>query len=69
MKPLLAGAGIIGVALGFGAQSLVRDVIAGIFIFVENQFGVGDIIEVNGQPATVEAVTLRSTRLRDFRAT
>ncbi len=66
VKPLLVGASILGAALGFGAQFLVRDVIAGTFIFVEDQFVVGDTIEVNGQAATVEAVTLRSTRLRDF---
>lgn len=66
LKPLLVGASIIGAALGFGAQFLVRDVIAGAFIFIEDQFAVGDTIEVNGQPATVEAVTLRATRLRDF---
>lgn len=67
VKPLLVGASILGAALGFGAQSLVRDIIAGMFIFVEDQFVVGDTIEVNGQQATVEAVSLRSTRLRDFR--
>ena len=66
VKPLLAGAGIVGVALGFGAQTLVRDVIAGIFILIENQYSVGDVIEVNGQAATVESFTVRSTRLRDF---
>jgi small conductance mechanosensitive channel len=66
LKPLLVGASIIGAALGFGAQFLVRDVIAGAFIFIEDQFAVGDTIEVNGQAATVEAVTLRATRLRDF---
>jgi small conductance mechanosensitive channel len=66
VKPLLAGAGIVGVALGFGAQTLVRDGIAGLFILSENQFGVGDIIEVNGRVATVEAIRLRATRLRDF---
>jgi small-conductance mechanosensitive channel len=66
VKPLLVGASILGAALGFGAQFLVRDIIAGTFIFVEDQFVVGDVIEVNGQAATVEAVTLRSTRLRDF---
>jgi len=66
VKPLLVGASILGAALGFGAQFLVRDIIAGTFIFIEDQFVVGDTIEVNGQAATVEAVTLRSTRLRDF---
>jgi small-conductance mechanosensitive channel len=66
VKPLLAGAGILGVALGFGAQTLVRDFIAGFFVLVENQFAVGDLVEVDGQPAQVEEVTLRHTRLRDF---
>ena len=64
--PILAGAGILGVALGFGAQTLVRDLIAGFFILAENQFVVGDVIDVNGSAATVEAVTLRHTQLRDF---
>ena len=67
MKPLLVGASILGAALGFGAQSLVRDVIAGTFILIEDQFSVGDAVEVNGTVATVENVTLRSTRLRDYR--
>jgi len=66
VKPLLAGAGILGVALGFGAQTLVRDVIAGCFILIDNQFAVGELVEVAGQPALVEAVTLRCTRLRSF---
>ena len=66
VKPLLVGASILGAALGFGAQFLVRDIIAGTFIFIEDQFVVGDTIEVNGIAATVEEVTLRSTRLRDF---
>ena len=66
VKPLLAGAGILGVALGFGAQTLVRDVIAGFFILAEDQYAVGDLIEVNGRPATVESLTVRSTTLRDF---
>jgi small conductance mechanosensitive channel len=66
VRPLLATAGIAGVALGFGAQTLVRDVIAGIFIIAEDQFGVGDLIEVNGKAATVEALTVRCATLRDF---
>jgi len=66
VKPLLAGAGILGVALGFGAQTLVRDLIAGFFILIENQFAVGEVVDVNGQPAQVEEVTLRCTRLRNF---
>jgi len=66
VKPILAGAGIVGVALGFGAQTLVRDLIAGFFILAEDQFSVGDLIEIDNKPATVEAITLRSTTLRDF---
>lgn len=66
VKPLLVGASILGAALGFGAQSLVRDVIAGAFVLIEDQYSVGDVIEVNGAAATVEDVTLRATRLRDF---
>lgn len=66
VKPILAGAGIVGVALGFGAQTLVRDLIAGFFILAEDQFAVGDLIEIDNKPATVETITLRSTTLRDF---
>lgn len=66
VRPLLAGAGLVSVALGFGAQTLVRDLIAGMFIIAEDQFGVGDLIEVEGRPATVEALTVRVTTLRDF---
>lgn len=64
--PLLAGASIAGVALGFGAQALVKDVISGFFLLLENQFGVGDIINVDDQnTGTVERMTLRVTMLRD----
>jgi len=66
VRPFLVGASILGAALGFGAQWLVRDVIAGVFILIEDQYAVGDAIEVNGVTANVEDVTLRSTRLRDF---
>src|SRR3954469_13246944 len=65
LGPLIAGAGIIGVALGFGSQSLVRDFLSGIFILVEDQFGIGDIVNLDGATSgTVEAVSLRTTRLR-----
>ncbi|HSO95787.1 MAG TPA: mechanosensitive ion channel family protein [Acidimicrobiia bacterium] len=73
LAPLLAGAGVAGVALGFGAQTVVRDFLAGTFMLLEDQFGVGDIIDV-GVPTgtagaavsgTVESVTLRVTRVRD----
>lgn len=65
LGPLLAGAGVAGVALGFGAQSLVRDFLSGFFMLIEDQFGVGDIIDVGDATGTVEEVTLRVTRLRD----
>ncbi len=64
--PLIAGAGVIGVALGFGAQSLVKDVISGLFIIAENQYGVGDVIDLSGTTGQVEHITLRSTVLRDL---
>ena len=70
LAPLLAGAGIVGIALGFGAQSLVRDFLSGMFILVEDQFGVGDIVDLDQQTAgTVEAVSLRTTRLRSVDGT
>ena len=65
MGPLLASAGIVGLAVGFGAQTLVKDVINGFFILIENQFDVGDVIKVTGVQGTVEAMTLRRTILRD----
>jgi small conductance mechanosensitive channel len=65
LGPLLAGAGILGVALGFGSQSLVKDFLSGVFILIEDQFGVGDIVNLDGETSgTVEAVSLRTTRLR-----
>ena len=65
--PLLAGAGIIGLAISFGAQSLVKDIISGFFILFENQFAVGDVIETAGKSGTVERMTLRVVMLRDLR--
>jgi small conductance mechanosensitive channel len=67
--PLIASAGIVGVALGFGAQSLVKDFLSGMFMLVEDQFGVGDIIDVGDASGTVEGVSLRTTRLRDVEGT
>lgn len=71
--PLIAGAGIVGVALGFGAQSLVKDVLAGISILLEDQYGVGDIVDLGEGTTpvtgTVESVSLRITRLRDVYGT
>jgi small-conductance mechanosensitive channel len=69
LGPLIAGAGIAGVALGFGAQSLVKDFLSGIFMLVEDQFGVGDIVDVGEASGTIEAVSLRTTRLRDVNGT
>jgi small conductance mechanosensitive channel len=65
LAPLLAGAGIAGIALGFGAQSLVRDFVSGLFMLLEDQFGVGDVIDTGVAVGTVEGVALRTTRLRD----
>jgi moderate conductance mechanosensitive channel len=65
LAPVLASAGVLGVALGFGAQTLVQDFLAGVFMLVEDQYGVGDVINVDGTTGTVEAVSLRVTRLRD----
>jgi small-conductance mechanosensitive channel len=65
MAPLFASAGIIGVALGFGAQSLIKDFLSGIFIISENQYRVGDVIDIEGFSGTVERIGTRSTVLRD----
>jgi moderate conductance mechanosensitive channel len=65
IRPLLASAGIVGLAIGFGAQTLVRDVINGFFILVEDQYAVGDTIRAAGVTGTVEELTLRRTILRD----
>ena len=65
LGPLLAGAGVIGLAISFGAQSLVKDVISGLFILFENQFGVGDVIRIEGVSGAVEKMTLRVVVLRD----
>ena len=67
--PLIASAGIVGVALGFGAQSLVTDFLSGIFMIVEDQYGVGDAVDLGEATGTVEAVGLRVTRLRDVEGT
>jgi small conductance mechanosensitive channel len=65
LAPILASAGVVGVALGFGAQNLVKDFIAGIGIILEDQYGVGDVVDLGEATGTVEAVGLRITRLRD----
>ncbi len=64
--PLLAGAGIAGLAIGFGAQSLVKDIISGFFIILEDQIRVGDVVNIAGAGGIVEAINLRTTRLRDL---
>ncbi|MSO75286.1 MAG: mechanosensitive ion channel [Alphaproteobacteria bacterium] len=63
--PLLAGAGIIGLAVGFGAQTLVKDVITGVFILLEDQMAVGDVVKVGGRSGIVESISIRTIRLRD----
>ncbi|MCO5991084.1 mechanosensitive ion channel family protein [Actinoallomurus spadix] len=65
LTPFLASASIIGVAVAFGAQNLVKDFLSGMFMLLEDQYGVGDVIDVGSAKGTVEAVTLRTTRLRD----
>ncbi len=65
LAPLLASAGVVGIAIGFGAQNLVCDYLSGVFMLVEDQYGVGDVITVGDATGTVETVTLRITRLRD----
>lgn len=67
--PLIAGAGIVGLAIGFGAQTLVKDIISGFFILLENQFTIGDVISVGGISGGVEKMTLRATFLRDLEGT
>lgn len=69
IAPLLTVAGVLGVALGFGAQSLVKDFVSGIFMLLEDQYGVGDTIDVGAASGTVEAVGLRVTQLRDSSGT
>lgn len=69
LGPLIAGAGIAGVALGFGAQSIVKDLLSGIFMLIEDQYGVGDVIDCGDATGTVEVVGLRTTRIRDVSGT
>ena len=69
IAPILAGAGVLGVAVGFGSQSLVKDFLSGVFMLVEDQYGVGDVVDVGSATGTVEAVSLRVTRLRDVDGT
>ena len=66
VTPILAGVGVIGLAIGFGAQTLVKDVITGIFILLENSLAVGDVVSVGGSSGVVETISIRSIRLRDI---
>lgn len=67
--PILAGAGILGIALGFGAQYMIRDFLAGLFIIIENQYRVGDVVCLNSACGLVEDITIRKTILRDLDGT
>ncbi|MFN3666748.1 MAG: mechanosensitive ion channel family protein [Sediminibacterium sp.] len=69
IAPILAGAGIIGLALGFGGQYLIRDLISGFFIILENQYRIGDVVNLDGTGGLVEDISLRLTTLRDLDGT
>lgn len=69
IAPLLAGAGVLGLAVGFGAQKLVQDVITGVFILIEDQISVGDVVNTGDRAGVVEAVSIRTVRLRDLTGT
>jgi small-conductance mechanosensitive channel len=69
LAPVLASAGILGVAIGFGAQNLVKDFLSGVFMMLEDQYGVGDVVDVGEATGTVEAVGLRITTMRDVNGT
>jgi small-conductance mechanosensitive channel len=69
LGPILASAGIVGLAIGFGAQNLVRDFLSGMFMLLEDQYGVGDIVDLGSANGTVEAVGLRITTVRDGNGT
>jgi small-conductance mechanosensitive channel len=69
LGPIIASAGVIGVALGLGAQTLVRDILSGIFMLIEDQYGVGDKVDVLEVKGTVEKVGLRITTIRDAQGT
>src|SRR5207302_1124117 len=69
LAPFIAGTSIVGVAVGFGAQNIVKDFLSGMFMMLEDQYGVGDVIDFEKASGTVEAVGLRTTRLRDVNGT
>ncbi len=66
IAPILGAAGVVGIAVGFGAQSLVKDVFSGFFLLVENQLRVGDVVEIAGKAGSVEELSLRRTKLRAY---
>jgi len=66
LAPLIAGAGIVGIAVGFGAQEMIRDFLSGFFVILEDQYAVGDIVDLGHATGTVEMITMRFTRLRDL---
>ena len=66
IAPILGAAGVVGIAIGFGAQSLVKDIFSGFFLLIENQIRVGDVVEIAGKSGTVEELTLRRTKLRSY---
>ena len=68
ITPVLTGAGIIGLAVGFGAQTLVKDIISGLFLIAEDQVRIGDVVEINGIGGAVEEINLRTIVLRDSKA-
>ena len=65
IRPILAGAGVIGLAIGFGAQTLVKDFVSGLFILIENQYGIGDKVKIGSFEGKVIKITMRSTVLKD----
>jgi small conductance mechanosensitive channel len=69
IAPILAGAGIVGLAFGFGGQYLIRDLISGLFIILENQYRIGDVVNINSTGGLVEDISLRMTTLRDLDGT
>ena len=66
IAPVLAGVGVAGLAIGFGAQTLVKDIITGLFILLEDSVAVGDVVTAGGHTGTVEAITVRTIRMRDL---
>ena len=69
VAPIIAGAGIVGLAVGFGGQYLIRDIISGLFIIMENQYRVGDVVNFDGTGGVVEDISIRMTTLRDLDGT